>query len=163
MSFSSPSYAHDPFLHVARTAPLTGHPHVCWGFAFPSADPHEHIFTLFHIAYSTLFSHVLLHPLGTFLLVVSLADLQFFQVLLPSALKPAPWSPCWLFCSGCLLSPHSLTHSPFLMLGSTLPEAAFCGMWQRLQPIPCSQRSYLCFSETSSLGREVTNFLAKNS
>lgn len=107
LSFSSPSHAHDPFLHVAHPTPPTGHPHVCEGFASPSADPHEHVSTLSHIVCSTLFSHVLLHPLGSFLLVVSLADLLLF---------PGPLALC---------PQASLTHSPFLMLESTLPEAAF--------------------------------------
>ena len=95
---------------------------------------------------------------------LSSADLLLFRVPLPFALSPpasSSESPR-LFCSCCpvLRLPEALT---CLILGRSLLRPAFWGLQRRLQPIPCGQRSYFCLSETSSLGQEVTNFLAKSS
>ena len=79
--------------------------------------------TPFLSIYSTVFSPVLPHMLSAFLLAVSPADLQLFQVLLPSALTPTPRSTYRSSYSCCSLSPSSLTCSPLPMPGSTLSEA----------------------------------------
>lgn len=58
---------------------------------------------------------------------------------------------------------HGLEALTFPDSGKHPPWGLPSVMWRHLRPIPCSKRSYLCLSEISSLGQEVTNFLAKNS